>query len=120
MSQPSASHRSILLLLLVMGATRGLTFSRGSLNEVGLECFSLILIGLFFTMFVGGPWQGASETRGGMSIWLVLLPCAYFFVFGAFVGKMPAGARLDAGGVIFLSAAFACRRRARRLIAGQW
>jgi hypothetical protein len=70
-----------------MGATRGLTFSRGSLNEVGLECFSLILIGLFFTMFVGGPWQGASETRGGMSIWLVLLPCAYFFVFGANAGR---------------------------------
>ncbi len=62
---PPASHRSVLLLLLVMGATRGLTFSRGSLNEVGLECFSLVLVGLMLTLFVRGPWQGSSATRGG-------------------------------------------------------
>ena len=87
MQQRSVSHRSILLLLLVATATRGLSYSRGNVNEVGLTCFSLILVGLLFVLFVRGPWHGTSDTMGGVSPWKVALPCAYFYVFAVNAGR---------------------------------
>ncbi|MDA0338175.1 MAG: hypothetical protein O2782_23645 [bacterium] len=83
----AVSHRSILLLLLVATATRGLSYSRANVNEVGLACFSLILVGLLVALFVRGPWQGSSDTVGGISPWKVALPCAYFYVFAANAGR---------------------------------
>jgi hypothetical protein len=85
--QRSVSHRSMLLLLLVATATRGLSYSRGNVNEVGLTCFSLIVAGLVLALFVRGPWHGSSDTIGGISPWQVALPCAYFYVFAVNAGR---------------------------------
>jgi len=83
----SVSHRSILLLLLVATATRGMSYSRGNVNEIGLACFSLILLGLLVVLFVHGPWHESSDTVGGGSPWKVALPCAYFYVFAVNAGR---------------------------------
>lgn len=87
MISSTASHRSVVLLLLVATATGGLSYSRGNVNEVGLTCFSLILAGLLFVLFVRGPWQQYSDTRGGVSLWQIALPCAWFYVFAVNAGR---------------------------------
>lgn len=81
MAPSSASHRSALLLLLVATATRGLSYSRGNLNEIGLACFSLILGGLLLLFFIRGPWVAPCRTEGGIDTWRIALPAAFVYAF---------------------------------------
>jgi ABC-type amino acid transport system permease subunit len=65
MSQIPASHRSIALLTLVVLASRGLSFSRGNLNDIGVICFAFVLAGLVPVLLLGWRWQQSSDSQGG-------------------------------------------------------
>lgn len=87
MNPTSASHRSIAILALVVFATRGLSHSRGNLNDIGAACFALVLIGLVPVLLLGWRWQGSSDTAGGFPTWQVALPCAFAYVFAISAGE---------------------------------
>lgn len=76
-----ASHRTALLLLLVASSSRGLSFSRGNLNDVGAVCFALVLLGLAALVWRGDRWTGSSDTKGGFPSWVVALPLLYAYLF---------------------------------------
>jgi hypothetical protein len=127
----SASHRSVVLLLILATAIRALSYSRGNLNEIGLSSFSLVLVGLILILFVRGPWQAPSETRGGVSLWKIALPCAYLYVFAVNSARylmsdlgsewevplqwLSAGAAIAALPVLLLTL-----ERARQRLSGGW
>ena len=87
MGQNSASHRTIALLVLVVVASRGLSWSRGNLSDIGVLCFALVLAGLPVVLLLGDRWQGSSDSRGGFPTWQVLLPCALIYVFAINAGR---------------------------------
>jgi hypothetical protein len=87
MSQIPASHRTIALLTLVVIASRGLSWSRGVLSDIGALCFVFVLAGLPLVLLLGKRWQGSSDTRGGFPTWQVLLPCALVYVFAISAGR---------------------------------
>lgn len=86
-SQTPASHRTIALLTLVMIASRGLRYSRGNLNDVGVFCFGFVLFALLPVLFFGSRWSSSSDTEGGFRTWQVALPCAFLYVFDANAGR---------------------------------
>lgn len=77
----SASHRSVALLALLAASSRGLSHSRGNLNDVGAICFALVLLGLLPTLLRGHRWTGSSDTVGGFSTWQVGLPLLFVYTF---------------------------------------
>jgi hypothetical protein len=87
MSQIPASHRSIALLTLVVLASRGLSFSRGNLNDIGVICFAFVLAGLVPVLLLGWRWQQSSDSQGGFPTWQVALPCALVYVFATNGGR---------------------------------
>lgn len=82
-----ASHRTLALLALVVLASRGLSFSRGNLNDVGAICFAFVLFGLVPLLFFGRRWHTSSNTEGGFPTWRVALPCAFVYVFATNGGR---------------------------------
>ena len=87
MNQTSASHRTLVLLALVVTASRGLSFSRGKLSEIGVLSYAIVLVGLAVVLFLGGRWRGSGDTKGGFSTWQVFLPCAFVYVFSTNAGR---------------------------------
>jgi hypothetical protein len=87
MSQTSASHRTIALLAVVVIASRGLSFSRGNLSDIGVICFAFALGGLLLVLLLGEGWRGSSDTDGGFPTWQVALPCALVYVFATNAGR---------------------------------
>ena len=87
MSPISASHRTIALLAVVAISSRGLSFSRGNLSDIGVICFAFALAGLPLVLLLGEGWNGSSETKGGFSTWQVALPCVFVYVFATNAGR---------------------------------
>ena len=87
MHLPTASHRTVLLLALVALGERGLSYSRGNLNLMGLAAFALVLAGLTLLVLGRANWQGSSETRGGFHIWPAALPWVYVYILATSGGR---------------------------------
>ena len=87
MNSSAASHRTLALLALVVSASRGLSFSRGKLNETGVICFAVVLGGLAVLLLFRAHWQGSSDSKGGFPTWQVVLPCAYVYIFCMNAGR---------------------------------
>jgi hypothetical protein len=87
MNQFSASQRTTALLVIVVIASRGLSFSRGNLSDIGVICFAFVLAGLPAVLLLGERWRGSSDTVGGFPTWQVALPCALIYVFATNAGR---------------------------------
>lgn len=87
MNSPAASHRTLLLLALVVSASRGLSFSRGNLSDIGVICFVAVLIGLAVLLLYRAPWDRSSDSKGGFPTWQVALPCAFVYMFAIGAGR---------------------------------
>jgi hypothetical protein len=70
-----------------MIASRGLSWSRGNLSDIGVLCFALVLAGLPVVLLLGKDWHGTSDTGGGFPTWQVMLPCALIYVFAINAGR---------------------------------
>ena len=87
MHQIPASHRSAALLAIVVIASRGLSFSRGNLSDIGVICFAFVLAGLPAVLLLGKDWRDSSNSAGGFPTWQVALPSAFVYVFATNAGR---------------------------------